>query len=150
MEFNTQICTTIEQSERLLALGLKKETADCRWIGLVKDARGNDIPKKKQVWSIRASESESAMSCGFMRYSFIPAWSLHRLMALCSNSLYMSDSANAHYRMTASWLEVIYIRDDKRWIRRFMEGNIYDRMINMIKLFIENDYFNKEYLEEKK
>lgn len=29
MEFNSQICTTKEQSERLLALGLKKETADC-------------------------------------------------------------------------------------------------------------------------
>lgn len=28
MKFNSQICTTKEQSERLLALGLKKETAD--------------------------------------------------------------------------------------------------------------------------
>lgn len=28
MEFNTQVCTTKEQSERLIALGLKKETAD--------------------------------------------------------------------------------------------------------------------------
>lgn len=28
MKFNSQICTTIEQSERLLALGLKPETAD--------------------------------------------------------------------------------------------------------------------------
>ena len=29
MRFKSQICTTREQSERLLALGLKKETADC-------------------------------------------------------------------------------------------------------------------------
>ena len=29
MKFNSQICTSREQSERLLALGLKKETADC-------------------------------------------------------------------------------------------------------------------------
>lgn len=28
MKFNSQICTTKEQSERLLALGLKRETAD--------------------------------------------------------------------------------------------------------------------------
>ncbi len=28
MKFNSQICTTREQSERLLSLGLKKETAD--------------------------------------------------------------------------------------------------------------------------
>ena len=30
--FNSQICTTREQSERLLALGLKKETADIRGV----------------------------------------------------------------------------------------------------------------------
>lgn len=28
MKFNSQICTSRSQSERLLALGLKKETAD--------------------------------------------------------------------------------------------------------------------------
>ena len=28
MKFNSKICTTMEQSERLLSLGLKKETAD--------------------------------------------------------------------------------------------------------------------------
>ena len=28
MKFNSQICTTKEQSERLLALGLKKETVE--------------------------------------------------------------------------------------------------------------------------
>ena len=63
--FNTQVCTTREQSERLLAMGLKKETADCRWTGLVKDAKGNDIPTKKQVWFTRTSEDEYAMVCGF-------------------------------------------------------------------------------------
>ena len=31
MKFNSQICTTREQSERLIALGLKKETADMTW-----------------------------------------------------------------------------------------------------------------------
>lgn len=30
MKFNSQICTTKEQSKRLLALGLKKETTDIR------------------------------------------------------------------------------------------------------------------------
>ena len=32
MKFNSQICTSREQSERLLALGLKKETADMFWM----------------------------------------------------------------------------------------------------------------------
>lgn len=46
--FNTQVCTTKKQSQRLLELGLKKETSDCRWMGLVKDARGNAIPVKNR------------------------------------------------------------------------------------------------------
>ena len=31
MKFNSQICTTIKQSERLLALGQKRETADMNY-----------------------------------------------------------------------------------------------------------------------
>ena len=87
MNFNTQICTTREQSERLLSLGLKRETADCRWVGLVKDTKGKDIPEKKQIWIIRTCESEESMSCGFMSYSYIPAWSLHRLIAMYCSGL---------------------------------------------------------------
>lgn len=38
MKFNSQICTSRAQSERLLALGLKKETADmCSVIDHVSD-----------------------------------------------------------------------------------------------------------------
>lgn len=65
MEFTSQICTTKEQSERLLALGLKKETAD---MGIVK------------------STNEIYVGCP-TDYSFenglhIPAWSLHRLIEI--------------------------------------------------------------------
>ena len=31
MKFNSQVCTSLSQSEKLLALGLKKETADMCW-----------------------------------------------------------------------------------------------------------------------
>lgn len=63
-KFNSQICTTREQSERLLALGLKKETADMGWVKLI-DGDG-------YVMAIAED------------YSFIdiPAWSLHRLIEL--------------------------------------------------------------------
>ena len=55
--FNSQVCTTREQSERLLALGLKKETADCcdyfydgeYLIAFAEDAKyPSDIP----AWSL--------------------------------------------------------------------------------------------------
>ena len=66
--FNSQICTTREQSERLLALGLKKETADMvhtylnRWDGYhIHEHDWSDISCDEQ---------------------HIPAWSLHRLVSM--------------------------------------------------------------------
>ena len=68
MKFNSQICTSRLQSERLLALGLKKETADMKWLGC-SDENGDiyhllsDVPHH-------------------FRSTDIPAWSLHRLLCL--------------------------------------------------------------------
>lgn len=66
MKFNSQICTTKIQSERLLALGLKKETADmCLRIDLA-----NPI-------AIPYNEVDE-----FYYKVVIPAWSLHRLIEI--------------------------------------------------------------------
>ena len=66
MKFNSQICTTKEQSERLLALGLKAETADCHYEG-----RKN-----------RYEEWEVAVIGGCYYSRDYPAWSLHRLIEI--------------------------------------------------------------------
>ena len=34
IKFNTQICTTIEQSKRLLELGLGADTSDMSWVAM--------------------------------------------------------------------------------------------------------------------
>ena len=68
MEFNSQICTTREQSERLIALGLKKETADMhhyRW--------------SEGYWSVEVCPPRGDSP------NFIPAWSLHRLIEICNH-----------------------------------------------------------------
>ena len=62
--FKSQICTTREQSERLLELGLKKETADMVYFQHWKNA----VLKKHDV--------DVLSECNF------PAWSLHRLIEL--------------------------------------------------------------------
>jgi hypothetical protein len=67
-EFKSQICTSRSQSEKLLALGLKKETADMRlrWLYCHRDEDYyQPIP------------NDFATS-----YDDIPAWSLHRLMEI--------------------------------------------------------------------
>jgi hypothetical protein len=73
MKFNSQICTSREQSERLLALGLKKETADmvlCEPFDYEKRKYSDGYVK------IVLEEGE-----GFCKED-IPAWSLHRLLCL--------------------------------------------------------------------
>lgn len=61
--FTSQICTTKEQSERLLALGLNPDTADMGLVG--------DIPIiLNTIWKNADPIFET------------PAWSLHRLMTL--------------------------------------------------------------------
>ena len=67
MEFNSQICTTEEQSKRLLALGLKRETADCSWI-----SNTSNITYKTHWRSIM----------GWFEDGDLPAWSLHRLIEM--------------------------------------------------------------------
>ena len=61
LKFNSQICTTIEQSKKLLEMGLKPETADMvqidgSWIYII----DKYIPYE----------------------DYIPAWSLHRLLCM--------------------------------------------------------------------
>lgn len=70
MEFKSQICTTREQSEKLLALGLKKETADMVHCAYSVDSGMAIRPFR---W---LSFSQVDME------NFIPAWSLHRLLCL--------------------------------------------------------------------
>ena len=68
MKFNSQICTTREQSERLLALGLKKETADMYY------------QKLNDKWTPFVGQP---FSYDGLRGTYLnPAWSLHRLIEI--------------------------------------------------------------------
>lgn len=74
MEFNSKIATTKEQSERLLALGLKPETADCYLLQI------NDGDWENYETQAFASfmDREKMLTMG----SIFPAWSLSRLLEL--------------------------------------------------------------------
>jgi hypothetical protein len=119
MKFNSQICTTKAQSERLLALGLKRETADCRHWAYTKDSKGNSIPKSNQKWFTRIGTEESVQVCGFMDATFIPAWSLNRLIEIANLPQY--------------------------W--ECISGDWYEEVIAYIQSMIQLNEFNKEYLE---
>lgn len=71
MTFNSQICTTREQSERLLALGLKKETADMVHSTIVVLDNPKDLISE-HPWTARQEVTDN----------WYPAWSLHRLIEI--------------------------------------------------------------------
>lgn len=122
MEFNSQICTTIEQSERLLALGLKKYTADMHYYHTV-DFEGNEvwypliIPYENVVV---ASDFVGETEICLENYT-IPAWSLHRLMEI------------------GNFVNVGFLNIDK----------MYECCIQMIEGQIRGGILNKKYLNEK-
>ena len=82
LNFNSQICTTKEQSQRLLELGLKPETADLNY--MAKTHWGDN-------WLISKNERYYSLGFGYhdeLRHRYngavevIPAWSLHRLLCM--------------------------------------------------------------------
>lgn len=75
-EFNSQICTSREQSERLLELGLKKETADMHYST---DHRGN----VRQLWLLAYGDLHEDV-----QVHSLPAWSLHRLIEMMPNNIH--------------------------------------------------------------
>jgi hypothetical protein len=133
MEFNTQICTNKEQSKRLIDLGLNPNTSDMhhyRW--------------SEGYWDIQNCPPRGSNS------NFIPAWSLHRLIAMLPNEL---EWLSVMLSRTSSYPSVIYKDKNlyaytERWRHVFNDkDNIYDNIIDSIEWLIKENYFNKEYLK---
>ena len=69
LKFNSFVCTRIEQSQRLLDLGLKPETADMYHTTFYRDNVGYEIIQVRNEKLPLLSQE-------------IPAWSLHRLLSM--------------------------------------------------------------------
>lgn len=141
MKFNSQICTTKIQSQRLLELGLKPETADCfhweyagmRYIGNIDD---EGLTEKD-----------------------VPAWSLHRLIEMMPKHVKTP-------KPTYGWVgeDLTFRMDDDLYIqygdwgieneeyrfcgKGFYNSNLYDNIIECIEWLIKGGHFNKEYLKQ--
>ena len=120
-KFNSQICTSKIQSEKLLALGLKKETADmCSVIDHVSDS--GKWEEVDTIFSFAPNDWN-------FRESVTPRWSLHRLIEMLNIQM----QTNGRY---------IYLADGG------FDGHtsLYDNIIDCIEWLIKEGYFNKEYL----
>lgn len=78
LKFNSQICTTKEQSQRLLELGLKPETADMSYYVLDSEpVLTIGVPEKVEMEIAKGGKIVETRNA-----EIIPTWSLHRLMEL--------------------------------------------------------------------
>ncbi len=134
--FKSQIATDINQSERLLALGLKKETADMYYEGIL----GGELPK------IMPHTSE--MDYFQLWYSIIPAWSLHRLIEMMPMSIVEDKRYHEWWNLNVTPIAVIYRNQDdtNNWIGECMGRGLYNNLIDCIEWLIKEGYFNKVYL----
>ena len=127
LKFNSAICTDRFQSERLLALGLKKETADCYYFycDIVKEWKST-ILSNTQVFKDYPT-------------TVIPAWSLGRLLEICGED-----------RLPISFHKKGKVKIRVNHIHPTHDGrssyNYYDSIIDCIEWLIKEGYFNKEYL----
>ena len=125
MKFNSQVCTDKNQSERLLALGLKKETADC-------------------CYYYHDGEYLIAFAEDAKYPSDIPAWSLHRLIEMMPEEMY--GGLLCIFKDSIRYEEVIMDRLEAHF--EAVGDNMYENAISCIEWLIKEGYFNKEYLEE--
>lgn len=141
----SQICTTMEQSKRLLKLGVKPETADMLHY---KSA-------SMKIWGVLATPYSKEVN-GLEKYYF-PAWSLHRLIAMLPNVIYTTIlSVPINYPdikiIDFEHNSIEYL--NRSGYRRMFYKNkgkyaLYNNIIDCIEWLIQEGHFNKEYLKEK-
>ena len=134
--FKSQICTSRFQSERLLALGIKKETADCCWVVEERD-------------NITISLIDDAVEY------IEPAWSLGRLLEMLPSPIPISEDLPTfhHYAyLDLSKVSAHYYWENydgaERALVSFCGNSFFAAVVDTTEWLIKEGYFPKEYLEE--
>ena len=132
-DFKSQICTSKSQSETLLKLGLKKETADCYLI---------EYDKEKYKVIAESWLDLIADEKYYSQYKDVcfPAWSLHRLIEMMPKNIAIDGD-------TAYPLQ-IQKRSDGKWCVGYQGwydcvGDLYDSVIWIYQLLISEDYLDE-------
>ena len=166
MEFKSQICTTREQSKRLLALGLKPGTAD-----MVYHYTKSKVPALE--WELQTKpptsrgkfwtpERIAKLASPFHKHpdgtpmtgeevfdrlwgEDVPAWSLCRLLELLPTEIRIGTSENVfglHHETSDAWL-LSY-----PYVKSFETASPVESCVLAIDWLIANGHFNKEYYNE--
>ena len=144
MNFKSQICTSKEQSERILALGLKKETADMT-IHIKDDGSWYVTAEPFYEWEDDMNTIPSLEETE----QILPAWSLHRLLELLSKiKKYEGEDELMYPRISIEEDNVIFVNPKSILARRIFcsPKGLYENIVNCFELLIKEGYFDKYYL----
>ena len=129
LKFSSDVCTSRVQSERLLTLGLKKETADMCWQTTTLNGEPITYPSQ-DVW----------LNGSIITNNHFPAWSLHRLIEMMPKNIAIDgDTAYPLY---------IQKRSDGKWCVGYQGwydcvGDLYDSVIWIYQLLISEGYLDE-------
>lgn len=163
MNFKSQICTTREQSERLLTLGLKPETADMVYHFTKSKSEWLQWELQPKTPTLRGEfwtpQRIAKLSSPFHKHSDgsrmtgeevfddiwgkdVPAWSLWRLLELLPNEIRIGNGENVfglHHETNDAWfLSYPYVKS-------FETASPIESCVLAIDWLISNGQFNNEY-----
>ena len=147
-----QICTTKEQSSRLLEAGVRPDTADCylQRITETDDWSNNNVLDE----IIESWMNKQVLLDMDGRY---PAWSLSKLIDMMPKS-YQDDIDGMVYYLSGNFVELMYASD---WIKdgegdntyncakSFDKENLMDNVVDAIEWLIREGHLNKKFLTDK-
>lgn len=166
-----QICTTKEQSSRLLEAGVRPETADmvilyidneCNvagWKDIRKDDKGQlyyDVYGETYILRKEILPVDNP----YYDHSYqndCPAWSLSALIDMMPKS-YQDDIDGMVYYLSGNLVELMYVSDkiedeegDKTYTcaNSFNKENLMDNVVDAIEWLIKRGHLNKKFLTDK-
>lgn len=143
---STQIATTREQSERLLAMGVNPETCDCS-IEQITDT--DDWSKDNTLVRIIQPYMDQPAMIDFCTY--FPAWSLSRLISMLPPFISGMKSGREPHHPELIKRKQGYVLSIRRYTDCCLVGTHIEKdpivcCVSMIDWLIKNNHFNKEYL----
>lgn len=114
----TMVCTSIEQSNRLVELGINPKTADMGWF------KAYSLREEIYKPYIKGYKLEN-------HQSDIPAWSIHKLIEIISIDVTFKN-------------EFIIINNNTKMFNS--STNVYDNLIDVIEYLIQDNKINTEFI----
>lgn len=146
MDFKSQIGTNINQSRKLLELGLKPGTADM----YLEKSKTPEYGEYHLHTICEGIDSEHWFSVRMNR-DITPAWSLDRLLELIPKSIKQRNRPNADFHMNSDGQYWFVSYDELGYDVKCqeMKPKSFDAVICMIEWLIHNNHLNTKYLKDK-